>query len=54
MAESSFGRKFHDLNYFEVISSFIFLEVIIYLRASSQKFVENHQFNEILLYIKQI
>ena len=34
--------------------SFIFLEFIIYLRASSQNFVENHQFNVILSYFKQI
>ena len=33
--------------------SFIFLEFIIYLRASSQKFVENYQFNVILSYFKQ-
>ena len=30
--------------------SFIFLEFIIYLRASSQNLVENHQFNVILSY----
>ena len=34
--------------------SFIFLEFIISLRASSQNFVENHQFNIIILYFKQI
>ena len=33
--------------------SFMFLEFIIYLRASSQNFVENHQSNVILLYFKQ-
>ena len=31
----------------------MFLECIIYLRASSQNFVENHQFNVILLYFNQ-
>jgi hypothetical protein len=34
--------------------SFIFIEFIVYLRASSQNFVENHHFNVILLYFKQI
>ena len=34
--------------------SFIFLEFIISLRASSQNFVENHQFNIILSHFKQI
>ena len=34
--------------------SFIFLEFIISLRASSQNFVENHQFRLILSYFKQI
>ena len=53
MVEFSFGRRFHDLNYFEVGIFFIFLEFIIYLRASSQNFVENHQFNVILSYFKQ-
>ena len=33
---------------------FIFLEFIIYLRASPQNFVKNHQFNVILSYFKQI
>ena len=39
---------------FKLEFSFIFLEFIIYLRASSQNFVVNHQFNVILLYLKQI
>ena len=34
--------------------SFTFLKFIIYLRASSQNFVEIHQFNMILSYFKQI
>ena len=34
--------------------SFIFIEFIIYLRAPSQNFVENHQFHVILPYFKQI
>ena len=33
--------------------SFIFLEFIVYLRASSQNFVENHKFNVILLYLEK-
>ena len=33
---------------------FILLEFIIYLRASSQNFVENHELNVILSYFKQI
>ena len=50
MIEFGFGRRFHDLNYFEVGIVFIFLELTIYLRASSQNFVQNHQFNVILFY----
>ena len=34
--------------------SFIFLEFIIFLRASSQNFVENHHIDIILSYFKQI
>ena len=34
--------------------SFIFLEFGVYLRASSQNFVENHHFNVILLYFRQM
>jgi hypothetical protein len=33
---------------------FIFLKLIIYMRASSKDFIENHQFNVILPYFKQI
>ena len=40
--EYGFGCRFHDLNYSEVGIRFMFLEFIIYLRASSQNFVENH------------
>ena len=54
MIEFGFGRRFHDLIYFEVGIFFIFFELTIYLRASSQKFVENHQFNVILSYLKQL
>ena len=32
---------------------FIFLEIIIYSKASSQNFLENHQSNVILSYFKQ-
>ena len=33
MVESGFGRRFHDLNYFEDgLFLFIFLEFVIYLR----------------------
>ena len=52
MAKSGFGRRFHDLKYFEVGFFFIFLEFIINLRAPLQKFVEKHQFNVILSYFK--
>ena len=41
MIEYGFGHRFHDLNYFEAE---IFFH-IIYLKASSQNFVETHQFN---------
>ena len=34
--------------------SFILCEFIIYLRASSHNFVENHRFDVILSYFKQI
>ena len=54
MVESDFGCRFHDPNYFEVINFFLFLEFIIYLRASPHNFVKNHQFNVILTYFKQI
>jgi hypothetical protein len=54
MSESAFGHGFHDLNYFEVGIFFHILGLIIYLRASSQNFVENHQFYVILSYFKQI
>jgi hypothetical protein len=49
MIEYGFGCRSHDLNYFEVgfVLGKTFLEFIIYLRASSQKFVENHKFNVI-------
>ena len=45
---------FMTLTNLELEFSFIFLEFIIYLRATSQNFVENHQFNIILMYFKQI
>ena len=45
MVEFRFEHIFHDLNYFELEFFFLFLEFIIYLRASSQNFVENHQLN---------
>ena len=35
MIEFGFGRRFHDVNYFEVGRLYIFREFIIYLRASS-------------------
>ena len=42
MAKYGFGRRFHELKYFKVtFNFFIFLEFIINLRASLQKFVEN-------------
>ena len=44
---------FMTLTILKLEFSFIFLEFIIYLRASSQNFVENHQFNVILSYFRQ-
>jgi len=41
---------FMTLNILKLEISFIFLEFITYLMASSQNFVENHQFNVILTY----
>ena len=40
MVESGFARGFHDLNYFAIGYFFIFLGFTVYLRASSQNFVE--------------
>ena len=54
MIKFGFGRRFHDINYFEVMIFYIFLEFIISLKASSQNFVENHQFYGILSCFKQI
>ena len=54
MVESGFGRRFHGLNHFEVGFFFTSLELIIFMRASSQNFVENHQFDVFLSYFKQI
>ena len=54
MVESTFGRRFHDLIYFEgQFFLHIVLDFIIYLRVLSQNFVENHQFNVILSCFKQ-
>jgi hypothetical protein len=47
MVESRFGRRCHDLKYFEAGVSNISLDFIIHFRASSQNFVENHYFNVI-------
>ena len=45
---------FMTLTILKLEFSFVFLEFIIYLRESSQNFVENHQFNVKFLYFKQI
>ena len=42
MVEFEFGRKLHDLNYFEVGISF---HIHYLLEGIITKFVENHQFN---------
>jgi hypothetical protein len=52
MVESSFGHEF-DLKYLEVGFFFKFLKFIVFLWASSQNFVEKHQFIVIISYIKQ-
>ena len=54
MVDSRFGRRLHDLEYFEARFFFIFLEFIINLRASIQKIVEKHQYSVILSCLKQI
>ena len=36
MTKYVFGLRFHDFKYFEVVSIFIFLEIIINLRAPIQ------------------
>ena len=52
MSKSHFGRRFHDLKYFEVgIFSYIFLEFTINLRPSLQKFVERYQLDIILSFL---
>ena len=52
MADSSFGHRFHDLEYFEVeFFFFILLEFIIHkFEVSSQNFVENHQFVNLVVH----
>ena len=40
MAKYNFGRRFHDLKYFGVVFFSIFLEFIVYLRATIHKIVE--------------
>ena len=54
MIEFGFGRRFHDLRYFEVDYLLYYFKYndhiysIHYpLEASSQHFVENHEFNVI-------
>jgi hypothetical protein len=54
MVDCGFGCKLHDLQCFDDFFSFIYLEVITNLRASSQIFVRNHQFNVSSLWFKQI
>ena len=54
MVEFGFGRRFHDLKYFEV-GIFFHKPLIHYLlKGIIIKFVENHQFNVIISYFKQI
>ena len=45
---------FMTLTILKLEFSFMFLEFVIYFKASSQNFVENHKYNVILLYCKQI
>ena len=54
MMEFGFGRRFHDLRYFEVDYLFYYFKYYDHvpsihypLEASSQHFVENHEFNVI-------
>ena len=54
MAKSSFGRRFHDLKYFEDGFFFISFKFIIYLRSTLQNFVEKYQFSVILSCFKHI
>ena len=57
MVECTIGCGFHDLQYFEVevipLSFFIFLELIIDLRMTSQNFEKDHQFNVIVSNFKR-
>jgi hypothetical protein len=43
----SFGRKFHDLEYFE-LDFFMFLEINLQLRSISNNILGNHDINVIL------
>jgi hypothetical protein len=52
MVESGLDVDFMTLTILKLEFSFIFLDFIIYLRAS-QNFVENHHFNVILSYLKE-
>ena len=54
MIRSSFGRKCHDLSYFELDFSFTLLEFITHSRSTSNFILENHQSNVILPYFQQI
>ena len=54
MVESILDIYFMTLTILKLEICVKFLVWIIYLRASSQNFVENHQFNIILSYFKQI
>ena len=51
MSMYSIGHKFHDLNY---LNFFFHIPIVYYTFESSIFFVENHQFNVILSYLKQL
>ena len=55
MVNYCFGRRFHDLKYFEVgIFFFMFLEFIINLKVPLWYFLEKHQFHVIPSYFELI
>ena len=55
LVKYGFGRRFHDLKYFEVRIFFIFLQFIIKLRNLDIKlFRTNHQFNIFYLIVKKL
>ena len=58
MLKSTWSNLVLNINFMTlnslVLEFFVFLDFIVYLRSSSQHFVENHIFNVIISYFEQI